>query len=175
MARLSYEDSCRRLQGKYIDSGAVPPMPERMPHPDDDGTSGARFFRTLIGEGEDMSNLTLSRSFFGRSEVRKVSFRGSDFTESYFCWNDFVDIDFTDAILASSDLRASDFTRVKFVNADLRKADLRRSSFNGCDFSGAQLDGSTLTRRQGDKLKLSDDQRSAINWVSEDGPEPGGG
>jgi uncharacterized protein YjbI with pentapeptide repeats len=150
-------------------------MPERMPHPDDDGTAGVRIFRTFVGDGEDMSNLTLSRSFLGRSELRKVSFRGTDFTESYLCWNDFVDVDFTDAILTSSDLRASEFTRVKFLNADLRKSDLRRSSFNGCDFSGARMDGSTLSRRQGDKLTLSDDQRAAINWVSEDGPEPIGG
>lgn len=175
MSRLSYEDSCRQLQGKYLDLGAVPPMPERMPRPDDDGTSGVRFFRTFVGGGEDMSNLTMSRSFFGRSEISQVAFRGTDFTESYLCWNDFVDVDFTDAVLAKSDLRSSDFTRVKFVNADLTSSDLRRSSFSGCDFSGARLDGSTLTHKQGEKLTLSASQRSRINWVGEDGPEPSGG
>jgi uncharacterized protein YjbI with pentapeptide repeats len=102
-------------------------------------------------------------------------FRGTDFTESYLCWNDFTDVDFSDAVLTRCDLRASDFTRVKFVNANLNRSDLRRSSFSGCDFGGAQMDGVTLTHRQGAKLTLSDEQRIAINWVNEDGPEPSGG
>lgn len=175
MARLGYEDSCRRLQDKYLDSGTPPAMPECMPHPDDDGTSGIRLFRTFVGGGDDLSNLTLSRSFFGRSEISEALFRGTDFAESYFCWNDFVAVDFTDAVLARCDLRASDFVRVKFVNANLKKSDLRRSSFTDCDFSGAQMDGATLTHSQGAKLTLSDEQRSAINWVGDEGPEPSGG
>jgi uncharacterized protein YjbI with pentapeptide repeats len=175
MSRLSYEDSCRRLQGKYIDSGVVPVMPDHMPGPDDDGTLGVRFFRTFVGGGDDMSNLTLSRTFFGRSEVSNALFKGTDFSESYLCWNDFTDVDFSDAILANCDLRAADFTRVKFVNTDLRKSDLRISSFRNCDFSGAQMEGSILTHKQGTKLSLSRQQRSVISWASDDGPEPKGG
>jgi uncharacterized protein YjbI with pentapeptide repeats len=150
-------------------------MPKCVPHPDDDGTAGVRLFRTFLGGGDDLSNLTLARSFFGRSEISMALFRSTDFTESYLCWNDFVDVDFSDAVLARCDLRASDFTRVKFTNADLRKSDLRRSSFRGCDFGGARMESATLTHRQGEKLMLSDEQRSAIYWVSDDGPEPSGG
>lgn len=175
MPRLSYEDSCRRLQGKYLDVGCVPSVPERMPHPDDDGAPGVRFFRTCVGGDDDLSNLTLLRSFFGRSEVSNALFRGTDLTESYLCWNDFFEVDFSDAILARCDLRAADFTKVKFTNADLRKSDLRRSSFRSCDFSGARMDEAILTHAQGATLDLSDEQRSVIAWTSEEGAEPSGG
>jgi uncharacterized protein YjbI with pentapeptide repeats len=174
MPRLSYEDSCRRLEGTYIEPG-ISSMPDRMPHPDDEERWGVSFFRTFVGDGDDLSNLTLPRTFFGRSEINNALFRETDFSESFMCWNDFTDVDFTQAILARCDMRAAEFTRVKFVSADLSGADLRQSQFTQCDFSGAHMAGAVLTRKQGDKLRLSDAQRGDIAWTEVDGAEPDGG
>lgn len=173
--RLSYEDSCRRLQPDYLEAGVIPPIPERMPQFDDPEPLGVSFFRTSIGEGDDLSNLTLPRTFFGKSEINDALFQNTDLTESNLCWNDFVDVDFTDAILARSDLRASLFNRVKFVRTDLRGADMRQSSFEDCDFENALMTGAILTAEQGAELNLSEEQRGQISWTNEDGPEPGGG
>jgi hypothetical protein len=49
--RLSYEDSCRRLQQNYIDAGSIPPIPDHRPQPDDEEPLGVSFFRTFVGEG----------------------------------------------------------------------------------------------------------------------------
>src|SRR6267378_5141446 len=123
--RLSYEESCRRLQKDYLGEGVIPPLPDHLPRSGDEEPLGVSFFRTFIGEGDDLSNLFLPHTFFGRSEVNDATFRNTDFTESNLCWNDFVDVDFTDATLADSDIRASLFQRVRFVRTDLRCADLR--------------------------------------------------
>ena len=173
--RFNYEDSCRRLQSDYLDADAFPPMPERMPQHDDPDPLGVSFFRTSIGGGEDLSNLTLPRTFFGKSEINGASFQNTDFTESNLCWNDFTEVDFTDAVLARSDLRASTFNCVKFVHTDLCGADMRLSSFENCDFENAQLAGAVLTTEQGIELNLSEAQRGQISWTDEDGSEPGGG
>ena len=173
--KLGYEDSCRRLQPDYIDPGTIPPMPRRLPRHDDPEPLGVSFFRTFVGEGEDLSNLTLPRTFFGRSEINDAAFRNTDLTESNLCWNDFIDVDLTGAVLARSDLRASQFLRVRFDGADLRGADMRRSSFINCRFETARLDGAVLTRKQGQRMSLSEEQRAVIAWTNDDGPEPGGG
>ena len=172
--RLTYEDSCRRLQPTYLDAGDIPRLPDRMPRGDDDNL-GISFFRTFVGEGDDLGNLTLPRTYFGHSEIRDASFRNTDLAESSLCWNDFVDVDFSEATLARSDLRASSFTGVRFVAADLTGADLRRSTFLRCDFTDAVMAGAVLTHAQGEQLNLSGGQRSEIAWTGFDGPEPSGG
>src|SRR5262245_21815163 len=140
--RLSYEDSCRLLQRLgYPDAGAegmIPPIPDRRPQCDDAGPLGVSFFRTFVGEG-DLENLTLPRTFFGRSEIGPVSFKNTDLSESTLCWNDFNGVNFTDADLSGSDLRASFFSETDFVRTNLRYADLRRSNFEACDFTDADM------------------------------------
>ncbi len=172
--RLSYEDSCVRLQKDYLSGDKIPPMPDHLPQYDDEEL-GVSFFKTFVGEGDDLGNLTLPRTFFGRSEINDARFVNTDFTESNLCWNDFFNVDFTNAILARSDLRASTFVRVKFVSADLSHADMRMSSFENCDFERATMAGAVLTVEQGARLALSDIQRAQIAWTNDEGPEPGGG
>lgn len=172
--RASYEESVRRLQKDYLEPGEIPPMPERMPR-DDDEVPGVSFFRTFVGEHGDLSNLTLPRTFFGRSEINGALFCNTDLTESCLCWNNFTDVDFTGAVLARCDLRASNFTRTKFIRSDLRNADLRRSVFDGCLFDGALLDGAVMTTAQARNLPLSETQRRGIALTDDDGPEPDGG
>src|ERR1035438_7764265 len=101
--RLSYEDSCRLLQRiGYPDAGAegvIPPIPDHRPQCDDEAPLGVSFFRTFVGESA-LENLTLSRTFFGKSEVGPVSFKNTDLSESTLCWNDFNGVNFTDADLS---------------------------------------------------------------------------
>src|SRR5262249_14240677 len=112
---------------------------------------------------------------FGRSEIGHISFKNTDLSESTLCWNDFIEVDFTDADLSGGDLRASIFRRASFVRANLRTADLRRSTFEACDFTGADMAGAKLTRKQGEGIHLSDEQRKVIDWQEIDGDEPLGG
>ncbi|HTE41257.1 MAG TPA: pentapeptide repeat-containing protein [Steroidobacteraceae bacterium] len=172
--RLSYETSCRRLQENYLD-GDIPSIPNHLPQHDDPEPLGVCFFRVFVGDGDNLGNLTLPRTFFGRSDINDASFRNTDFTESNLCWNDFTDVDFTDATLTRSDLRCSQFTNVSFVGADLRGADLRRSSFEQCNFGRAVLTGAIATRAQQSALALSPDQEKQIAWTDDEGTEPGGG
>src|SRR5262249_50816582 len=141
---------------------------------DDEEPLGINIFRTAIGD-DKLENLTLSRTFFGRSEIRNVSFRGSDLSESTFCWNDFIAVDFSNCDLSRSDLRAALFEDVKFVGADLNGCDLRRSDFLKCDFSNANLQKAKLTTEQMGKLNLSTGQREQVDWQEDDGEEPDGG
>jgi len=173
--RLGYDASCRRLQPDYLDPGQRPSVPDGRPRHDDPEPLGVSFFRTFVGEGDDFSHLTLPRTFFGRSEINDAAFVNTDLRESNLCWNEFIDVDFTDGVLAGSDLRASRFTRVRFVRCDLRGADLRRSSFEDCAFDGAMMTGAILTPAAGAGLTLSAEQRTAIAWADDDGPEPDGG
>jgi BTB/POZ domain-containing protein KCTD9 len=173
--RLSYEDSCVRLQSRYLEKGIIPAIPDHMPAYDDPGPLGVNFFRTFVGDGEDLRNLTLPRTFFGRSELSNVSFENTDLSESNLCWNDFIDVDFTDAVLAGSDLRASNYERVKFIRSNLSGVDMRLSSFRNCEFAGANMTRAIMTRAQAAKLTLSGDQQRVIDWAEEDGPEPSGG
>lgn len=193
--RLAYEESCQLLQKLgQLEEGNVPRWPDRRPQSGDDPPHGLRFFRTWLGSGtpfglqpsrpedegggvgeHDLENLTLPRTFFGRSEISRVSFRNTDLSESTLCWNDFIEVDFTDADLSGGDLRASLFSGTRFVRTSLRNADLRRSSFRGCDFADADLRGAKLTLAQGGRLTLTQEQRKLIDWQDDDGEEPPGG
>lgn len=170
--RLPYEESCEKLKPKYL--AETPALPDRMPR-FDDNEPGLSFYRTLVGDGDDFSNLTIPRTFFGRSEISDVSFRNSDLSQSCLCWNDFIDVDFSEADLGGADLRSSIFERVRFNNANLKGADLRHSSFEDCDFHGADLSDAVLSRSQKDLLALTTSQENVIDWRSRAGPEPDGG
>ncbi len=176
--RLPYSDSIRRIRELglgFLKPDEQPPMPDHIPQPEDKAPLGLSFFRTLVGEGADLNNLTIPRTFFGRSEISNASFRNTDLTESNLRWNDFIDVDFTEATLARADLRASIYIRVKFIRTDLRGADMRRATFDECVFDGAVMDGAILTRRQGGRLPMSNEQKAVVDWRDDDGPEPSGG
>lgn len=174
--RLAYDDSICRLRNLgFLSADEHPTMPDHVPQPEDDEPLGLTFFRTFVGEGVDLSNLTIPRTFFGRSEISKASFRNTDLSESNLRWNDFIEVDFTEATLARADLRASIYTRVNFSRTDLRCVDIRRAEFEKCVFNGAIMDGAILTRMQGLRLDLSITQKAAIAWRDDDGPEPSGG
>ena len=171
--RKSYDESCRVLQSLTIlDPGEVPPQPVRSPRHDDDGL-GLSFFRTRL-DGVSLAGLTLPRTFFGRSEIRNVSFNGSDLSESTAVWNDFIDVDFGRCDLSRADLRASIFERVNFAGATLRGANLCRATFRDCSFGGADLTGAQLSRRVVWLLRLSASQRAVVKWRWR-GEEPAGG
>lgn len=173
--RLSYEESCRRLQkAGHLDEGPLPPLPDRLPQYDDPEPLGVNFFRTRL-ENDRLEDMTLPRTFFGRSEVVGVSFRNTDLSQSNLCWNDFIDVDFSSASLESSDLRASTFSKVRFDHADLSRADLRRSTFEKCTFAGAGLAGAVAHERQKQELALSEAQIQQVAWTNDDGEEPDGG
>jgi pentapeptide repeat protein len=174
--RLSYELSCSRLREMGLlahDDHA--PIPKRVPRYDDDGPLGVSIFRMRLTDVLDLSDLSLPRTFFGRSEINQVSFRNCDLHESSLCWNDFLAVDFTGADLSYSDMRSSIFKGVRFAASNLEGADLRRSSFVDCVFEDAAMKGVALTRQQGATMPLSRPQRNEIDWRDEDGPEPGGG
>lgn len=161
-ARRSYQDSCRRLQQDGgLAAGESPPIPPQRPSYDDPEPLGIRFFRTRVTG--DFSNLTLPRTFFGRSEVAAASFRNGDLSESTLCWNDFIGVDFSGCSLRSSDLRAAIFNGVNFARCDLRGVDFRHSRFDGCDFTDADLRGIKLTRSHGEKIKLSLQQKEGVH------------
>jgi BTB/POZ domain-containing protein KCTD9 len=174
--RLNYDLSCARLRELgLLAHDSHPPLPERLPHYNDAEPLGVSMFRTLLDDDLDLSDLTLPRTFFGRSRIDRVSFRSSDLRESNLCWNDFNGTDFSGADLADSDLRASLFHNVLFVAANLDGADLRQSSFIDCNFEKAAMKGTILERQQGAAMRLSETQRQTIDWRDECGPEPGGG
>src|SRR5712692_375206 len=123
--RIQYAESCRILQCReLLETNELPPLPERAPR-HDDKQLGVSFFRTQIAD-VTLDGLTLPRTFFARSEIRGVSFRGTDLSESTANWNDFIDVDFSSADLSRADLRGSIFERVSFRGAVLRGTDLRR-------------------------------------------------
>jgi uncharacterized protein YjbI with pentapeptide repeats len=148
-------------------------VPAGRPH-EDDAKPGLNFFRTWFTE-KAWQNLTLPRTFVGRSEIEEMSFKNCDLSQSAFCWNDFANVDFTDCDLRECDLRASRFTKVNFVRAILRNADLRHSDFKNCDFSDADMRGAKFTRAQRRQLRLSEQQREQIDWQSSAGELPEGG
>lgn len=179
--RLTYEQSCRILQEwGLLDEEAIPPMPAQMPRHDDDEPLGVGFFKSGLGEDEPgqlalMENMTLPRTFFGRSYIRQISFKNTDLSESRLCWNDFTEVDFTKSDLTGADLRATVYKNVLFVHANLSDTDLRHSLFEGCDFTGATMKGAKLKLEQAEPLNLSKQQREDINWQAEDGEELEGG
>lgn len=174
MARLSYEDSWRVLQEQQVIApGAIPPLPRNPPR-HDDAVPGVRFFRTMLAEAK-LEQLTLPRTFFGRSELRAVSFRDTDLSESVANWNDFIHVDFRRADLSRADLRACLFERVRFGGARLAGVDFRYCGFKHCDFTEADVTEARFTVKAGTALRLSDEQRSVIDWQADDGEEPAGG
>jgi len=171
--RRSYEESCRELQRLgWLKPDSIPPLPTRRPRYDDPEPLGVEFFRTRVSD-DKFENLTLPRTFFGRSEVRDMSFRGTDLSQSTLCWNDFIAVDFSDCDLSNSDLRAALFEKVNFSGANLSRTDLRQSEFKNCDFSDSNLRGAKLTRSQ--RLLLSPSQEQEVDWQRSDGEEPDGG
>jgi BTB/POZ domain-containing protein KCTD9 len=172
--RKPYNESCQVLRElQLIEGDALPELPAQHPRHDDEDL-GVSFFRTQLKDAR-LEGLTLPRTFFGRSEIRGVSFRDTDLSQSTACWNDFIDVDFGGADLSEADLRASNFQRVSFRSAVLRGADLRRTSFTGCSFTDADLTGAKLNRSFLWLFRLSSGQRRTIDWQSAPGPEPEGG
>jgi uncharacterized protein YjbI with pentapeptide repeats len=174
MKRLSYEESCAALQKrKMIGAGAIPALPDSQPRHDDAAGRGIRFVNTVLAHRR-LENLTLPRTFFGRSEIRRMSFKGSDLSGATANWNDFVQVNFSGADFSGSDLRACLFERVRFVGASLAGVDFRYCGFKRCDFKDADLTDAKLTRKAGAALRLTPEQQSVIDWQAEDGIEPEG-
>lgn len=174
-SRLSYEASWKRIVDLgYLDGKIEPHFPAHRPTVDDEGPQGMEFFRTDV-VGEDLSGLTLRRSYFGRCLIERTSFRNTDLTESSLCWNDFTDVRFDGAVLSGCDLRASQFDQTSFDHADLARADLRHSEFRHCTARSANLTGAVMTLAQVRQLDLSAAQTSSADIRSDDGPEPEGG
>ena len=172
--RKLYQESCQVLKEQQLLEGdALPELPARPPRHDDEHL-GVSFFRTLLADAR-LDDLTLPRTFFGRSEIRAVSFRGTDLSQSTACWNDFVDVDFDEADLSGVGLRASTFRRVSFRGAALRGADLRQTSFTGCTFADADLADAKISRSLLWFFRLSPAQRRSVDWQLGPGPEPEGG
>jgi BTB/POZ domain-containing protein KCTD9 len=172
--RKPYGESCQSLlDQQLLDTDEIPPMPERPPRHDDE-TLGVGFFRTQLADVA-LDSLTLPRTFFGRSEIRGVTFRDTDLSESTANWNDFIDVDFGSADLSRADLRASVFERVSFRGASLRNTDLRHATFTDCSFVDADLTGAKLARGADSSIDLSPEQRGVIAWQKDQGEEPEGG
>ena len=173
--RTSYEESCRILQREgHIEAGAIPLIPKRRPRYDDDEPLGVSFFRTYVDEAK-FENMTLRRTFFGRSEISKTSLRHTDLSESSFNWNDFIDVDFSFADLTNSDFRSSILQRVRFTDACLTGVDFRHTTFDNCDFTRTNMSRVRLSRRVGKAIRLSPEQIKSIDWCDEEGDVPGGG
>lgn len=171
--RRSVEETWQHLEPQGYD---MPPGPRRLPPsvPNfDDDLLWFFFFRTLL-EDNDLSGLSLPRTYFGRSGFTRVSFADSDLSESRMCRNDFVDCDFTGANLSGCDMRSSIFRGCTFAGAVLHGADLRRSAFEGCRFIGADLSGAVATVMDWCN-SLTPEQRQTLSFTEDDGPEPPGG
>jgi uncharacterized protein YjbI with pentapeptide repeats len=178
--RKSLEETWRYLESQ---GETTPRCPDgrpfvhvAMPNHDDEEL-GFHYFKYRLGDA-DNSNLTLPRTFFGRSWFIRVSFANSDLRESRMCWNEFAECDFSRADLSGCDMRASHFIGCKFAGAVLRGADLRRSYFEACDFTGADLSNAVAEDEdfQGCVQDfLSGEQWAVLAWSPDEGPEPPGG
>jgi uncharacterized protein YjbI with pentapeptide repeats len=178
--RRSLEDTWRFLESEGMTMPRRPDgrpfLHDAMPNHDDQEL-GFSYYKSVL-EDADCGNLTLPRTFFGRSWFVRSSFANSDLSESRMCWNDFDECDFSGTDLSGCDMRASKFKGCKFVGAVLRSADLRRSTLEGCDFSGADLSNAVAEDAdfQGCVQDfLSDDQQAGMVWSEDEGPEPPGG
>jgi BTB/POZ domain-containing protein KCTD9 len=182
-ARPSYTDSVGVLKERVDILGDALPDVSRPPRHDDE-VLGPSVFRMGVAE-VSLDDLTLPGLYVSRSELERLSFRGTDLHLSTFNWSDIIECDFSGADLSGADLRACKFERCDFSRAILVGADLRGSSFESSTFSEADLTGALLQRRRGllGLLKLAEDQRSlplsveqrrSVSW-REDAPEPGGG
>jgi hypothetical protein len=181
--RRSLEDTWRFLEST---GRTMPRRPDgrpfvhaAMPNHDDEEL-GFYFYKGGLRDDDqsDLSNLTLPRTFFGRSWFIRASFANTDLSESRMCWNDFDECDFCGADLSICDMRASFFRGCKFVGAVLRGADLRRSSFEDCDFAGADLTGAVAEDEDAMGCVqdyLVEEQKAVMAWSEDEGPEPPGG
>ncbi len=163
------EDVPRRSDGQ-------PFVKDTMPNYDDEEL-GFSYFKYGLDEA-DNSNLTMPRTFIGRSSFIRVSFVNTDLSESRMCWNGFDECDFGEADLSGCDMRASTFENCRFVGAILRGADLRRSSFVDCDFTGADLTGAIAEDEDAIGCVqdwLTDAQQATMAWSEDEGPLPPGG
>ncbi|MDD5755934.1 MAG: pentapeptide repeat-containing protein, partial [bacterium] len=139
------------------------------------------FFRGQFKDNR-LDNLTIPRTYFGRSELNNISFKNTDLNESRMCWNDWAECDFSESSLKCCDLRNSIFKDCSFKNANLEDADLRHATFENCDFSGASMKGTKikkasgiLTRFSPKTIKTDKKQNLEIDWQKENGPEAPGG
>jgi BTB/POZ domain-containing protein KCTD9 len=176
MPRLNFPDSIERLRL----AGLIAPednfvIPKRMPQYDDEAIDGFSIFRMGLDETADLSNLTLPRTYIGRSELNGVSFRNSDINESNMCWNDFILSNFEFAVLDSSDSRATNFSNCNFRHCSLRQTDLRHSTFSNCSFVNTDFSGAIVTELQLVEMGLTKEQISTIDLRADAGPEPDGG
>jgi hypothetical protein len=178
--RSTYNSSYMLLKDRVDILGEPQPQVTRPPRHDDE-KPGPSIFRLLL-EDVKLEDLTVPGLYVARSELRRISFRGSDLHMSAVNWCDLLDCDFSAADLSGCDLRASTFVRCVFRGASLAGADLRRSVFEGCEFADAVMTGAVLFRRRklfglftaGDDqqaLPVSPAQREVISWSSES-PEP---
>lgn len=163
--RRSLEETWTELEADYDlprDSTGAPFVLDKIPNFDDDDDG---FFFYKIGyQYLNMAGFTLPRSYFGRSLLEWANFTNTDFHESRFCWNDFVDCSFRYADLTGADLRASRFVRCRFDHADLSNADLRVAGFHDCIFAGANLSGCRIVREVAELINLSPNQISLVAW-----------
>ncbi len=181
--RSTYDRSFLLLKERVEIIGDAQPQVSRPPRHDDEEL-GPSIFRLSL-EDVKLDDLTVPGLYVARSDLRRISFRGSDLHLSAVNWSDLAECDFSGADLSGSDLRGCKFVRCLFRGANLAEADLRGSVFQGCEFADAVFTGAKLFRRPkllglfraGDDqeaLPLSTVQRAAISW-SRDSPEPSGG
>ena len=156
------------------DGQGRPFVSARMPSYDDREPLGVSFFRCLHADA-DLSNLSLPRTFFGRSSLERVNFQNTDLSESRMCWNDFRDCDFSRADLTGCDMRASVFTNCRFTLALLCRAEMRGADFSHCVFSDADMAGAKLTYLERLALRLSPEQKAAVECCWRSARQPGGG
>lgn len=72
-------------------------------------------------------------------------------------------------------MRACLFERAQFTEASLVDVDFRYCGFKNCDFTNADLTDAKLTPKVGAALRLSEEQKSVIDWQADEGEEPPGG
>ncbi len=184
--RRSYEARFEALSQAFTIIGEPRHQVSRCPRHDDE-EPGPGLLRTK-GEGLRLENLTLPGLFMAHTELRCVSFAGSDLHLSTFNWSHFVECHFTACDLRGADLRSCRFSSCSFREADLSGADLRSSRFDGSDFAGAAVTDMVLLRQPrllwrvarlwslpwapGPRISLSKRQRALVSW-SDEVEEPG--
>ncbi|HEY9713800.1 MAG TPA: pentapeptide repeat-containing protein [Chroococcales cyanobacterium] len=175
--RKSIPETWSDLQERGIpmpfDSNGNPFVPIKMPRFDDEEL-GFQFFKEFA-EHLNLDNLSLPKTYVGRSELKLITFINTDLSSSSMCWNDFIACDFSDADLSNSDLRFAIFAGCKFDGAHLSGTDLRGSTFVTCSFGGATMNNATVETDNALRADLSEDQIKAITWAPDAGPEPDGG
>lgn len=175
--RKNYEESIEELRSL----GVISPdeqlvIPDRMPQYDDEAPCGLSFFRTLIDESNNFSNLTIPRTFINKSECKNLSLKNTDAHESNFTWNDFLNVDFSEGTFDACDLRSSNYTNCNFSLASLIGADMRHANFENCSFDKAIMNRAIVSRSQLSLIHLlSPEQNALIDLRDDNSLEPNGG